>query len=256
MDIENIELIEADSEVSMYDYGCYASRTIYCLGNAVKICCEHLLERARGAAAHSLRCNKSQVLYEDGVFYKEYNPEERINLREVSNYSISVMGEEVYETYTYNAVENPGVPGAHFTEVEVDTFTGMVRVVDCLSVHDVGKAINPDMCIGQVGSGIQQGMGIALCEDIKIHPKTGKTLITNIKNYDVANVFDMPDYKTIFIEDEEVNGPFGAKSIGEVTVAPVAPAIVAAVNNALGTRLSDTPLTPSVILEALSEEEA
>jgi len=194
-------------------------------------------------------------LYEDGVFYKEYNPEERISLREVSNYSISVMGEEVYETYTYNAVENPGVPGAHFTEVEVDTFTGMVRVVDCLSVHDVGKAINPDMCIGQVGSGIQQGMGIALCEDIKIHPKTGKTLITNIKNYDIANVFDMPDYKTIFIEDEEVNGPFGAKSIGEVTVAPVAPAIVAAVNNALGTRLSDTPLTPSVILEALSEED-
>lgn len=255
MDIKNIELIEADSEVSLYDYGCYASRTTYCLGNAVKGCCEHLLEKARKVAANALKCHTSHLLYEDGVFYKVYNHEERITLREVSNYSISVLGDDVYETYTYNAVENPGVPGAHFTEVEVDTFTGMVRVVDCLSVHDIGKAINPDMCVGQVGSGIQQGIGIALCEDIKIHPKTGKTLISNIKNYDVANAFDMPDYKTIFIEDEEKNGPFGAKSIGEVVVTPVAPAIVAAVNNALGTRLTYTPLTPSVILEALVKED-
>ncbi len=255
IDIENIELIEADSEVSLYDYGCYASRTTYCLGNAVKGCCEHLLDRAGKVAAIALGCNKSQLLYEEGVFYKEYNPEERITLREVSNYSISVLGEDVYEIYTYNAVENPGVPAAHFTEVEVDTFTGTVRVIDCLSVHDIGKAINPDMCIGQVGSGIQQGIGIALCENIKIHPKTGKTMINNIKNYDVANAFDMPDYKTIFIEDEEVNGPFGAKSIGEVVVAAVAPAIVAAVNNALGTKLTDTPLTPSVILEALAKED-
>jgi xanthine dehydrogenase molybdenum-binding subunit len=64
----------------------------------------------------------------------------------------------------------------------------------------------------------------------------------------------MPDYKTIFIEEEEENGPFGAKSIGEVVVVPVAPAIVAAVNNALGTKLTEAPLTPSVILEALYEE--
>lgn len=252
--IENVELMEADSEVSLYDYGCYASRTVYSLGNAVKGCCERLLEKARNVAAIALRCHKSQLLYEDGVFYKEFNPEERITLKEVSNHSISELGEDVYEIYTYNAVENPGVPGAHFTEVEVDTFTGLVRVIDCLSVHDVGKVINPDMCIGQVGSGIQQGMGMSLCEDIKVHPKTGKTLISNIKNYDVANAFDIPDYKVIFIEDEEENGPFGAKSIGEVVVAPVAPAIVAAVNNALGTRLTYTPLTPSIILEALAKE--
>lgn len=253
-DIENIELREADTEVSMYDYGCYASRTTYCLGNAVKICCEHLLEKAGKAAANALRCSKSHLLYEGGCFYKANDHNARISLKEVANYSISEMGEDIFEAYTYNAVENPGVPCAHFTEVEVDTFTGMVRVADCLSVHDIGKAINPDLCIGQVGSGVQQGIGIALCEDVKIHPGTGKTLIDNLKNYDVTNAFDMPDYKVIFIEEEEKNGPFGAKSIGEVVVAPVAPAIVAAVNDALGTKLTDMPLTPPVILEALGRE--
>lgn len=254
MDIELIELGEVDTEVSLYDYGCYASRTVYCLGNAVKHCCEKLLVKARTVASIALQCNDRHLIYEDGVFYKENNPNLRIDLKDVSKYCITVMGEDVYETYSYNASEGPGVPAAHFTEVEVDTFTGMVRVVDCLSVHDIGKAINPEICRGQVGSGIQQGIGIALCEDIKIHPKTGKTLIDNLKNYEVTNAFDMPDYKTIFIEEEEENGPFGAKSIGEVVVVPVAPAIVAAVNNALGTKLTEAPLTPSVILEALYEE--
>ncbi|MGD9569545.1 MAG: xanthine dehydrogenase family protein molybdopterin-binding subunit [Sedimentibacter sp.] len=254
MDIERIELKEIDTEVSIYDYGCFASRTVYCLGNAVKKCCEQLLEKARNVAANALQCNKYHLIYEDEVFYKENNPQLRMDLKGISIYSITVMGEDVFETYTYNASEGPGVPAAHFTEVEVDTFTGMVRVVDCLSVHDIGKAINPDLCRGQVGSGIQQGIGIALCEDIKIHPKTGKTLIDNLKNYEVTNAFDMPDYKTIFIEEEEKNGPFGAKSIGEVVIVPVAPAIVAAVNNALGTKFTETPLTPSVILEALAKE--
>lgn len=255
MDLGLIEVKEADTETSLYDYGCYASRTAYCLGNAVKKCCEQLLEKARSIAANALQCNKNHLIYDDGIFYKENNPELKINLKEISRYCISVMGEDLFETYTFNANEGPGVPAAHFTEVEVDTFTGMVKIVDCLSVHDIGKAINPDLCRGQVGSGIQQGMGIALCEDIKIHPKTGKTLISNLKNYEVTNAFDMPDYKTIFIEEAEKNGPFGAKSIGEVVVVPVAPAIIAAVNNALGTKLTEAPLTPSVILEALSKED-
>ena len=151
--------------------------------------------------------------------------------------------------------ENPGVPSAHFTQVKVDTYSGMVEVEDCLSVHDVGKALNPDLCVGQVGSGIQQGMGIALCEEIKIDPKTGRTLITNFKNYEVANAVDVPDYQALFIEEGDEYGPFGAKSIGEVVVVPVPPALVAAVNNALGTRLTHLPLTPSVILEAIERQQ-
>lgn len=94
---------------------------------------------------------------------------------------------------------------------------------------------------------------MALCEEIKIHPKTGQTLITNFKNYEVANACDLPDYQTLLIEEPENSGPFGAKSIGEVVVVPVAPAIVAGVNDALGTNLTRLPLAPAVILEALEE---
>lgn len=253
LDLEKIELNEADSEHSLYDHGCYASRTVYSLGQAVKKCCEQILEMAAETAARALCCSKSFIRYREGRFYLETEEAKAISLSGVSEYAIRVEGRDLYYANTVNAQSNPGVPAVHFTEVEVDTYTGMTRVTDCLSAHDIGKAINPDLCRGQVGSGIQQGMGMALCEEIKIHPRTGRTLITNLKNYDVANSCDLPDYRTLLIEEPEKSGPFGAKSIGEVVVVPVAPAIVAAVNDALGTNLTRLPLTPSVILEALEE---
>ena len=249
--LEKIELNEADTQNSLYDYGCYASRTVYSLGQSVKQCCEHILEMARETAAAALGCSKSFLRYRAGEFFKEMEETVRISLPEVIRYSIQTMGQDIYYANTTNAGENPGVAAAHFTEVQVDTYTGMTKIMHCLSVHDIGKAINPDLCRGQIGSGIQQGMGMALCEEIKIHPVTGQTLITNFKNYEVANACDLPDYQTLLIEEPENSGPFGAKSIGEVVVVPVAPAIVAAVNDALGTNLTRLPLTPAVILEAL-----
>lgn len=253
LDLEKIELNEADSEHSLYDHGCYASRTVYSLGQAVKKCCEQILEMAAETAARALRCSRSFIRYREGRFYLETEEAKAISLSGVSEYAIRVEGRDLYYANTVNARSNPGVPAVHFTEVEVDTYTGRTRVTDCLSAHDIGKAINPDLCRGQVGSGIQQGMGMALCEEIKIHPRTGRTLITNLKNYDVANSCDLPDYRTLLIEEPEKSGPFGAKSIGEVVVVPVAPAIVAAVNDALGTNLTRLPLTPAVILETLEE---
>lgn len=255
IDLEKVELNEADTENMPYDYGCYASRTVYTLGRAVKTCCEELLDKAISVAAVRLDCADNTIIYEDGEFYSEPNPEERITLKEVWEYSVHHMGKDLYNICTTNAWENPGTAGAHFAQVRVDTFTGKVEVEHCLSVHDVGKAINPDMCRGQIGSGIQQGMGMALCEEIKIDPKSGRALITNFKNYEVANACDMPDYDTLLIEEAEESGPFGAKGIGEIVVAPIAPALAAAVNDALGTNLMKLPLTPPVILEAIREGE-
>lgn len=254
MDIEHIELHEADTENTFYDYGCYASRTTYVLGQAVKLCAEKLLDKCRSLAARMAGCSESVLKYRDGSFVHEAEPQIQFTLKEIWNYALNTVGEDVYVSNTWNSQVNPGTAAAHFTEVKVDTYTGHVDIVECLSVHDIGKAINPDLCRGQVGSGIQQGMGMALCEEIKIDPRTGRTLITNFKDYEVANACGVPEYETIFIEEEEEGGPFGAKGIGEIVVAPIAPAIAAAVNHALGTNLTKLPLSPAVILEALRED--
>lgn len=251
MDLDRVVLEEADTEHDMYDYGCYGSRTIYVLGNAVRLCCEKLKEKAKYVASLKFQCSASVLRYEDGEFFQEMYPERRISLREVSDYALAVMGEDIYTAYTHNSIENPGVACAHFTQVRVDTYSGQVKVEHCLSVHDVGKAINPDFCRGQVGSGIQQGIGQTLCEEIKLDPKTGEVLVTNFKNYEVTNAWDMPDYDVLLLEDPDPHGPFGAKSIGEVVLVPVAPAIAEAVSQAVGVRLTHLPLTPAVILDTL-----
>lgn len=254
IDLERVEVLEADTQNSMYDYGCYASRTVYVLGRAVEQTCLKLLEEGKKVAARIFGCMDSSVKYEDGVFYVETDPSKRGDLSEITQYALSIIGRDMYQVYTIHSKENPGTAAAHFTEVQVDTYTGAVKVLECLSVHDIGKAINPDLCIGQVGSGIQQGMGMALCEEIKIHPKTGQALITNFKNYEVTNAVDMPDYDVLFIEEAEEYGPFGAKAIGEVVVVPIAPALVAAINQALDAEISSVPVTREIIMEQLEKK--
>ncbi len=256
MDLERVDMTEADTDNCRYDYGCYASRTVYVLGSAVKKCCEELLEKARSYAAEMFRTNYSHIRYEAGEFFQETDPANRITMAEVACFCLEPKGVDLFQETTIQSFENPGVDCAHFAEVKVDTLNGMVSVEHYLAVHDIGKAINPDLCIGQIGSGIQQGIGNAICEDAKIDPKTGQLLIQNLKDYEVANACDMPDYDVLFIEDGDANGPFGAKSIGEVVVAPVAPCITAAVNNALDTELRNLPLSPAKILEALEGKEA
>ena len=254
IDLEKIQLDEADTERCLYDYGCFASRTTYCIGQGVKKSCESLLKKAESVASRMLDCSTGQILYENGWFYKDADPEKRVSLADICNYSLHIMAEDVYAAETVNSRANPGAACGHFTQVRVDTLTGMTEVEYCLSVHDVGCAINPDLCRAQVGSGIQQGIGAALREEIKIHPETGETLIRNFKDYEMLTAADMPEYDVMLIEEGDEYGPFGAKSIGEAVLAPVAPAVVNAVNFALDTELSHLPLTPSRILEALEQK--
>lgn len=254
IDLKRIHVEEADSQMNLYDYGCYGSRSVYVIGNAVKQACETVLHKACKFAASYLHCPERWVRYQKGSFYQETDSDQCVHLSELSYYAINTFGDDIFAAKTYHSDGNPGVPAVHFVEVCVDTFSGFVTIEKYVAVHDVGRAINPDLCIAQIGSGIQQGIGVALTELIKVDPKSGQTLVTNFKNYDIATIADMPSYDALLVEDHEEGGPFGAKSIGEVVIAPVAPAIIAAVNDALDTELTHMPLTPSKILDALDKK--
>lgn len=254
IDMDKITVLEGDTQNMPYDYGCYASRTTFVFGLAVKKASEELLEQIKQSAALMLGCLPNTIIYSDGICMSEPDPEKKVSLKDVWEYSIFTLSKDLMVTLSNNAKANPGTPAAHFSMVRVDTFNGHVKIEKALSVHDIGKAINPDMVKGQIESGVQQGMGWALCEEIKIDPGSGKTLISNFKNYEIANAADMPDVDILLIEDPEPEGPFGAKGVGEVATSPVAPAIIAAVNNALGTRLTHFPLTPPVILEGIENK--
>ncbi len=137
---------------------------------------------------------------------------------------------EAYFTFVY---------GANAAEVEVDTETGKVDVKDFASVHDVGKAINRAMVVGQMCGGVAMGLGYGLLEEFEFERGVPKQL--NFDEYLIPTSMDVPRIKTIIVENEDATGPFGAKSVGEPTNEIAAPAIVNAIFNATGKRIYEIP---------------
>lgn len=143
--------------------------------------------------------------------------------------------------------------GTQGAEVEVDMETGKVNVIQMVAAHDVGKVINEQTIKGQIYGGVIMGLGYALCEEYKT--ENGKNLNPNFLDY---KIFSAPDVDFPIhiecIETHDVEGPFGAKGVGEPGLVPTAPAIANAVYDAIGVRIRDLPITPEKILAALKRK--
>jgi aldehyde oxidoreductase len=141
-----------------------------------------------------------------------------------------------YQTYAF---------GAQIAEVEVDPELGTVKVRRIVAAHDVGRAINPTQVEGQIHGGIAQGLGFALMEAYV----PGRT--ENLHDYLIPTVGDMPEVECILVEDAEPSGPFGAKGVGEPALIPTAPAILGAIHDAVGVRITTLPATPDRVRAAI-----
>ncbi len=142
---------------------------------------------------------------------------------------------------------------AQIAEVEIDTETGLVDVVDFWAVHDVGRVLNPMLLQGQVHGGISMGLGWALSEDM-LYDEQGNILNPGFLDYRMPGPKDMPRIHVDFVETNDPDGPLGAKGIGEPALNPVAAAVLNAIYNAIGVRFDRIPVTPERILEALAKK--
>ena len=144
--------------------------------------------------------------------------------------------------------------GAHGVEVEVDTYTGKVKVLRVVAVHDVGKVINELGLHGQITGGVAQGIGWCLYENMLF--KKGVPATSGLHGYTFMTIKDMPPVEGITIETNDPIGPYGAKGVGEPTLIPTAPAIANAIEDACGVRMRDLPITPEKLYRALQEKKA
>jgi CO/xanthine dehydrogenase Mo-binding subunit len=146
------------------------------------------------------------------------------------------------------------VYGANIAEVDVDTETGRTSVVDFVSVHDVGQAINRGGVLGQFYGGVAMGLGYGLLEDFEIEDGIPKQL--NFDEYLIPTALDVPRVRAIIVENPDPAGPYGAKCIGEPANELAAPAIVNAIFNATGKRITELPATLERVLlgHALSRQ--
>ena len=243
-----ITVLEGDTLANGYDIGCQASRGIYVMGECARLSAE---------AAVRLLLTEAEKLWGHPAALTgrglEVGPEimplgeavRQIALR--SRVSIEARVEHRPET-------NPASYGVHLVDLTVDTLTGLVTINKYLAVHDLGRSINRNFVEGQIYGGVQMGLGMALYEELAFDQQ-GRPSAGNFDKYHLVNAPDMPEVEVILVEDGETGGPFGAKSIGEIATVPTAPAVVNAVNRALGTSLTRLPLTPARIVAGLGGRE-
>jgi CO/xanthine dehydrogenase Mo-binding subunit len=254
LDIARVFVPEADTNVCSFDSaGTQASRVTFVCGGAVKKAAELLMAKLVDCAALMLDCSAEAIVTEQGHVYDRSRPEARTTYQAVASYSQKQLKADLSVNHVFQSPGNPASFGAHFAEVEVDTITGRVRVLDYVAVHDIGRAINRGFVEGQIQGSVQMGLGMALSEEIAFDAK-GRITTAQLSRYTVFNAPEMPPVRVALIEEGEASGPFGAKSIGEIATVPVAPAVVSAINDALGTNLSILPALPERIVAAFLEK--
>jgi xanthine dehydrogenase molybdenum-binding subunit len=264
--VEDITVINSDTDVKPWDVGVHASRTTFIAGNAAKLAAlearEQIFETAAemfGVAPHRLRSYGGKIVVEDdeNLVMSLGKAVRRRHFREGGKV---VVGEGWYdpptklvdkESYKGNISATYGF-GSQMAEVEVDIETGQIRVLRLACANDVGRAINPMAVEGQIEGGTQMGLGYALTEEVIV--KEGVVLNPDFLDYRLFTSADMPELETFIIETDDPGGPFGAKGVGEMGGTPTAAAIANAVYDATGIRMTRLPMTPERVLAALDKK--
>jgi CO/xanthine dehydrogenase Mo-binding subunit len=238
-----------------------ATRQTYMIGNAVALACRDARARlvAELAAFWDVPEGTSEAF--DGEIWAagtnlKMTMEEAVDL--CKQRGVVPVGSGSYSTDCtgLDPVDGSGSPwqayvyGCQVAEVEVDTVTGEVQVLGMWAAHDVGRAINPRGVEGQIEGGIVQGLGQALMENYKI--EDGHTTTHGFAKYILPTSLDIPQINSIIVEDPDPLSPLGAKGIGEPALIPTAPAIMNAIYDAIGVRITSLPATPEKILAGLA----
>lgn len=250
--LDQIIVHAADTDVSPFDPGSYASSTTYVTGMAVVRAAEDLKQQILEEGAKFLQVSPEEVEF-NGHTVRMTGTDKMISLKKLAEQLVvGPKNRQLAGNATYGSPVSPPPFIAGFAEVEVDKETGKVELVDYVAVVDCGTVINPHLARIQVEGGIVQGIGMALYEDVKVDNK-GKLLSNSFMQYKIPCRKDIGTLRVAFKESFEPTGPFGAKSVGEVVINTPAPAIAAAVYNAVGVRITQLPITPEKIFMGLQK---
>jgi len=273
MPIEKVHIVaETNTDMSPYDWQTVASRATVLAGNAVCEACDDLIDQIFEMGERVLRASKFELALGEECVYVKQAPYNRLP------YSKFAIG------YTYengNAVGGPligrgksiaqgltfldqetgqGRPtidwtyGANAAEVEVDTNTGDIRILNFVSCLDIGRVMNEMLLKGQVVGGVLQGIGTALFEHVQYTPD-GKLLSRNFVDYKIPTIQDIPDnMQVLTVETPQLDGPFGARGCGEHPLISVTAVIANALANAVGVEMYDLPLTSENVLAAIKAQ--
>ena len=251
--MEWISVAPIDTDYSPYDTGSYASSTTYVTGTAVVKACTELVEKITNEGARRLGIHPERARFDGQAVYDHTNPDTRITLAKLGQDLVVGPGAQwLTATATHCSPTSPPPLMAGFAEVEADLETGEVKVVDYVGVVDCGTVVNKNLARIQAEGGIAQGIGMALFEDV-CYDGRGMMANNSFMQYKIPSRTDLPQIRVEFEESYEPNGPFGAKSIGEVVINTPAPAVAQAIRNATGVQVRDLPITAEKLVQGMAQ---
>ena len=246
--MENIVVFSVDTDISPYDSGSYASSTTYTTGVAVMKACKELRGKICEVGAQMLGTDVDKVAFDGSYVFVDEDEEEekKVSLEQVALKGTFFNNIELQVVKQHSSPLSPPPFMVGMAEVEVDTETGEVDVLDYVAVVDCGTPINPNLARVQTEGGIAQGIGMALFEDVQYTDK-GKIRNNSFMQYKIPTRMDIGKIRVDFESSYEESGPFGAKSIGELVIDTPCPALAEAIYNATGVRFRELPITPEKI---------
>jgi CO/xanthine dehydrogenase Mo-binding subunit len=265
---EDVHVVSGDTDSTPMDTGAIASRTTYVTGNAVRLAAERAQAILFTAASELLAAPAGELETCDRRIQVKGYPQRYVSIARAAAHAQLARGEPAIASASWNPPTVPldpetgqGKPfstyvyATQIAEVDVDDETGEVTVLRIVAAHDCGRAVNPMLVEGQVHGGISMGLGFALHEEM-LFDACGEQINPELTNYIVPTSLDMPEIDVVIVETPDRTGPFGAKGVGEPTSVPTAAAVLNAIHDAVGVRLSSLPATAERVLQAINEARA
>lgn len=252
-DVDQVVTSSLDTDHAPYDTGSYASSTTYVTGMAVVKACEKLRNSILEAAAGFFNVDKEDIEF-DGKKINTLDHAHEMSLAELADTCFNGgIAKALIASESHMSPTSPPPFMVGIAEVDVDKLTGEIKVHDYVSVVDCGTVINPNLARVQAEGGIVQGIGMALSEDIT-YSNEGKMRNRNFLQYKLPTRVDVPSVRVEFESSYEDNGPFGAKSIGEVVINTPTSAIASAIKHATGVQVRTLPITAEKVLLGKEDE--
>lgn len=252
-DVDQVVTSSLDTDHAPYDTGSYASSTTYVTGMAVVKACEKLRNSILEAAAGFFNVDKEDIEF-DGKKINTLDHVHEMSLAELADTCFNGgIAKALIASDSHMSPTSPPPFMVGIAEVDVDKLTGEIKVHDYVSVVDCGTVINPNLARVQAEGGIVQGIGMALSEDIT-YSNEGKMRNRNFLQYKLPTRVDVPSVRVEFESSYEDNGPFGAKSIGEVVINTPTSAIASAIKHATGVQVRTLPITAEKVLLGKEDE--
>jgi CO/xanthine dehydrogenase Mo-binding subunit len=249
--VEYVELVVGGTDTAPFDSGSSASRVTYVAGLAAQRAAADARQRMLALAAEYLGCPESHVELRDSAFLDAARPTSPIAFADLAARAIPA-GEPLVGQAQFQDFQLADTPSfaALVTEVRVDPDTGEVEILKMTGVYDVGTVLNPTGVRGQLDGGLIQGLGLARMEELRLGDG-GRLETVSLGDYKLPTIRDVPPYDAEWITETPGSGPYGAKSIGELTTPLVPAALSNAVYDAVGVRIVDLPLTAEKVFMAL-----